>query len=76
MNFTKDDLLSALYRLKDNTTQIKEANELQKEANELQKEANFLKRTELCLQLGMMTKEEARETLRNYYGDSSQKRRR
>lgn len=69
MNFTKDDLLSALYRLKDNTTQIKEA-------NELQKEANFLKRTELCIQLGMMTKEEAREALRNYYGDSSQKRRR
>ena len=69
MNFTKDDLLGALYRLKDNTAQIKEA-------NELQKEANFLKRIELCIQLGMMTKEEAREALRNYYGDGSQKRRR
>lgn len=69
MNFTKDDLLGALYRLKDNTAQIKEA-------NELQKEANFLKRTELCIQLGMMTKEEGREALRNYYGDGSQKRRR
>ena len=69
MNLTKEDLLGALYRLKDNTAQIKEA-------NELQKEANFLKRTELCIQLGMMTKEEAREALRNYSGDGSQKRRR